>query len=207
MRLDPLNLNYPIRIRVISLSTILLITAVFYFSPRLKENITSIEKFIPQDIESIVVPPTEQMQIEKPPARPSVPVASEDEFLDDDITIEETDLDDLEDWDAPPPPPDQGRKVKFIPYDKAPVPISPIRPEYPEIAMEAGIEGTVIVQAFINNKGVVEDTMVLKGIPNTGLNEAALEAVKRTRWKPARQRDKKVGVWMSIPINFKLTTN
>ncbi|MED5474935.1 MAG: TonB family protein [Candidatus Neomarinimicrobiota bacterium] len=207
MRLDPLNLNYPIRIRVISLSTILLITVVFYFSPRLKENITSIEKFIPQDIESIVVPPTEQMQIEKPPARPSVPVASEDEFLDDDITIEETDLDDLEDWDAPPPPPDQGRKVKFIPYDKAPVPISPIRPEYPEIAMEAGIEGTVIVQAFISNKGVVEDTMVLKGIPNTGLNEAALEAVKRTRWKPARQRDKKVGVWMSIPINFKLTTN
>lgn len=207
MRIDPLNLNYPIRIRVISLSTILLITVVFYFSPRLKENITSIEKFIPQDIESIVVPPTEQMQIEKPPARPSVPVASEDEFLDDDITIEETDLDDLEDWDAPPPPPDQGRKVKFIPYDKAPVPISPIRPEYPEIAMEAGIEGTVIVQAFINNKGVVEDTMVLKGIPNTGLNEAALEAVKRTRWKPARQRDKKVGVWMSIPINFKLTTN
>ena len=207
MRLDPLNLNYPIRIRVISLSTILLITVVFYFSPRLKENITSIEKFIPQDIESIVVPPTEQMQIEKPPARPSVPVASEDEFLDDDITIEETDLDDLEDWDAPPPPPDQGRKVKFIPYDKAPVPISPIRPEYPEIAMEAGIEGTVIVQAFINNKGVVEDTMILKGIPNTGLNEAALEAVKRTRWKPARQRDKKVGVWMSIPINFKLTTN
>ena len=126
MRVDPLNLNYPIRVRVISLSTILLITVVFYFSPRLKENITSIEKFIPQDIESIVVPPTEQMQIEKPPARPSVPVASEDEFLDDDITIEETDLDDLEDWDAPPPPPDQGRKVKFIPYDKAPVPISPI---------------------------------------------------------------------------------
>ena len=207
MRVDPLVQNYPVRIRSISLGIILLITGVFYFSPRLSENTTTIEKYIPQDIESIVVPPTEQMQIEKPPARPSVPVVSEDEFLDDDITIEETDLDDLEDWDAPPPPPDQGRQVKFIPYDKAPIPMSPIRPEYPEIAMEAGIEGTVIVQAFINKKGVVEDTMILKGIPNTGLNEAAEEAVKRTRWKPARQRDKKVGVWMSIPINFKLTTN
>ncbi len=207
MRVDPLIYNYPVRVRAISMGIILFISTVFYISPRLKKNTTTIEKFIPQDIESIVVPPTEQMQIEKPPARPSVPVASEDEFLDDDITIEETDLDDLEDWDAPPPPPDQGRKVKFIPYDKAPIPKSPIRPEYPEIAMEAGIEGTVIVQAFINNKGIVEDTMILKGIPNTGLNEAALEAVKRTRWKPARQRDKKVGVWMSIPINFKLTTN
>ena len=207
MRVDPLVANYPIRIRSISIGIVLFITGVFYLSPRLAENTRTIEKYIPQDIESIVVPPTEQMQIEKPPARPSVPVASEDEFLDDDITIEETDLDDLEDWDAPPPPPDQGRKVKFIPYDKAPVPMSPIRPEYPEIAMEAGIEGTVIVQAFINKKGVVEETMILKGIPNTGLNEAAEEAVKRTRWKPARQRDKKVGVWMSIPINFKLTTN
>ena len=207
MRVDPLVYNYPVRVRAISLLIVLFISGVFYISPRLQENTTTIEKFIPQDIESIIVPPTEQMQIEKPPARPSVPVASEDEFLDDDITIEETDLDDLEDWDAPPPPPDQGRKGKFIPYDKAPVPMTPIRPEYPEIAMEAGIEGTVIVQAFINNKGVVEDTMILKGIPNTGLNEAALEAVKRTRWKPARQRDKKVGVWMSIPINFKLTTN
>ena len=105
MRVDPLVLNYPIRIRIISLSVILFISGVFYFSPRLSENTKTIEKFIPQDIESIVVPPTEQMQIEKPPARPSVPIASEDEFLDDDITIDESDLDDLDDWDAPPPPP------------------------------------------------------------------------------------------------------
>ena len=60
---------------------------------------------------------------------------------------------------------------------------------------------------FIDKKGNVTQVWVQKGIPNTGLNEAALEAVKRTRWKPARQRDKKVGVWMSIPINFKLTSN
>ena len=133
--------------------------------------------------------------------------SSEDEFLDEDITIEETDLEDFEDWDELPPSADSGPKVRFIPYDKAPVPLAAIRPEYPEIAMEAGIEGTVIVQAFINKKGNVTDAEILKGIPNTGLNEAALDAVRRSRWKPARQRDKKVGVWMSIPINFKLTTN
>ena len=99
MRVDPLVANYPIRIRSISIGIVLFITGVFYLSPRLAENTRNIEKYIPQDIESIIVPPTEQMQIEKPPARPSVPVASEDEFLDDDITIEETDLDDLEDLD------------------------------------------------------------------------------------------------------------
>ncbi|MFB0515439.1 MAG: TonB family protein [Candidatus Neomarinimicrobiota bacterium] len=41
-------------------------------------------------------------------------------------------------------------------------------------------------------------------MPNTGLDEAAAEAIKRTRFKPAKQRDRPVGVWISIPVNFKL---
>ena len=44
----------------------------------------------------------------------------------------------------------------------------------------------------------------MKGIPNTGLNEAALAAVLRSTWKPARQRDKKVGVWQTVPVRFEL---
>jgi len=75
---------------------------------------------------------------------------------------------------------------------------------YPEIAQEAGIEGTVIVQAFINEEGRVTQVNIVKGIPKTGLNEAAIEAVKKTKWKPAKQRDRAVGVWYSIPIVFKL---
>jgi protein TonB len=45
---------------------------------------------------------------------------------------------------------------------------------------------------------------VLQGIPNTGLNEAAMAAIKKTRFKPAQQRDRPVGVYISIPVNFKL---
>ena len=48
------------------------------------------------------------------------------------------------------------------------------------------------------------DTLVLKGIPNTGLDEAAMEAIKKTGFKPAKQRDRAVGVWISIPVNFRL---
>ena len=58
------------------------------------------------------------------------------------------DFDDFSNLDAPPPPP-SGPKVVFIPYDDPPVALSPIRPNYPEIAQEAGIEGVVVVQAFI----------------------------------------------------------
>ena len=45
---------------------------------------------------------------------------------------------------------------------------------------------------------------VLKGVPNTGLDEAALEAVLRSKWRPARQRDKTVAVKITIPIKFQL---
>ena len=149
------------------------------------------------------IPQTQQIERPPPPARPSVPVESEDEDIADDLTIEETDLDNFEAWDAPPPPP-EGPRVKFIPYDDPPQPLSRIRPVYPEIAQEAGIEGTVVVQVFVDKKGRVKDTVILKGIPNTGLDEAAISAIRKTRFRPAKQRERPVGVWISIPVNFRL---
>ena len=154
-------------------------------------------------IENIEIPETQQFETPPPPARPSIPVESEDDDLADDLTIEETDLDNFDAWDAPPPPP-SGPQVKFIPYDKAPVPLMPIKPIYPDIAQEAGIEGQVIVQCFIDKKGKVTETSILKGIPNTVLNESAITALRQTRFRPAKQRETRVGVWITIPINFTL---
>ena len=67
-------------------------------------------------IENIEIPETQQFETPPPPARPSIPIESEDEDLADDLTIEETDLDNFDAWDAPPPPP-SGPQFKFIPYD------------------------------------------------------------------------------------------
>jgi TonB family protein len=96
------------------------------------------------------------------------------------------------------------KRVKFIPYDDPPKPLTSIKPKYPEIAQEAGIEGTVIVQVFVDKKGRVKETIILKGIPNTGLDEAAIKAIRKTRFLPAKQRERAVGVWISIPVNFRL---
>ena len=153
-------------------------------------------------IENIEIPETQQFETPPPPARPSIPIESEDEDLADDLTIEETDLDNFDAWDAPPPP--SGPQFKFIPYDDPPRPVTPIKPVYPDIAQEAGIEGQVLVQCFIDEKGKVKETIVVKGIPNTGLNESAVEALRKTRFRPAKQRERPVGVWITIPINFRL---
>ena len=154
-------------------------------------------------IENIEIPETQQFETPPPPARPSIPIESEDEDLADDLTIEETDLDNFDAWDAPPPP-RSGPQFKFIPYDDPPRPVTPIKPVYPDIAQEAGIEGQVLVQCFIDEKGKVKETIVVKGIPNTGLNESDVEALRKTRFRPAKQRERPVGVWITIPINFRL---
>ena len=197
-----LKLRFPFIIRVTGLLSIILLIFLFFVLPRFTGEGVQ-EHYDQIIIEQIDIPQTQQIERPPPPARPSIPIESEDEDLADDLTIEETDLSDFEAWDAPPPPP-SGPQVKFIPYDDPPVPLTPIRPKYPEIAQEAGIEGTVFIQAFIDKKGRVIETTIIKGIPNTGLDEAAIKAIRKTRFRPARQRERAVGVWISIPVNFKL---
>jgi len=199
--INPLKLKYPIVIRVTGLIGVSLVMLNFLIFPRFL-NTREFENVNQVIIENVDIPQTQQIDNTPPPVRPSIPVPSDDEDIADDLTLDELDFDDFN-LDAPPPPP-SGPRVVFIPYDDPPVAITPIRPVYPEIAQEAGIEGVVIVQAFIDEKGRVKDTLILKGVPNTGLDEAAMEAIRKTRFRPAKQRERPVGVWISIPVNFKL---
>ena len=199
---NPLKIKYPIVVRLTTLIGISLVILNFLLFPRFGNNLEfeDVEQVI---IENIDIPQTQQIDNTPPPARPSIPVPSDDEDIADDLTLDELDFDDFSNLDAPPPPP-SGPKVVFIPYDDPPVAMSPIRPRYPVIAQEAGIEGVVVVQAFIDEKGRVKETLILKGVPNTGLDEAAMEAIRKTRFRPAKQRERAVGVWISIPVNFRL---
>jgi len=197
-----LKIKYPVVIRITGLIGVGLVIINFLIFPRF-QNTLQFEDVDQIIIENIDIPQTQQIDNTPPPARPSIPVPSDDEDIADDLTLDELDFDDFSNMDAPPPPP-SGPKVAFIPYDLAPRPKSAIRPIYPEIAQEAGIEGVVVVQAFIDEKGRVKETIILKGVPNTGLDEAAMEAIRKTKFQPAEQRERPVAVWISIPVNFRL---
>ena len=80
MRNDPLLINYPVRIREVALGVILFISFLFYAFPRFLGEGNQIATTIQEEIESFDIPQTEQLKIPEPPARPSVPIASEDEF-------------------------------------------------------------------------------------------------------------------------------
>jgi len=155
------------------------------------------------EIETFDIPPTDIIEQQKP-LKPSIPVPEDDEYFEEEMEFEDTDWDSWNDWDAPAQ--STGPNIKFIPFDTPPKPKRGmgINPIYPEIAKEAGIEGTVYIQFFIDEKGNVTEAYVQKGIPGTGLDEAALRAVKKSKWSPARQREKKVGVWQTVPVKFVL---
>ena len=163
-------------------------------------------------IEVADIPQTEQIHRPPPPPRPVVPVPSESEDIPDDLTIESTELDLTE---LPPPPPpkvedDIEGGFVFVPYDEAPEMIGGNAAllkylVYPELARKAGIQGTVMIGALIGTDGRVIKTTVLKSSgTNIGFEEAAMNAVMKTKWRPAKQRDRKVKVWMAIPVRFKL---
>jgi protein TonB len=77
-----------------------------------------------------------------------------------------------------------------------------VQPRYPDSAREAGVDGTVIVQALVGKDGRVKDTLVIKSIPT--LDAAATAAVRQWVFKPARARSRPVAVWAAVPMKFAL---
>jgi len=82
---------------------------------------------------------------------------------------------------------------------------SKIEPEYPELARVARLEGNVILQAIIKADGTVGDVEVLRtNRPSMGFEEAAIEAVRQWRYKPALQNGNPVEVYFTVFVDFKL---
>lgn len=81
--------------------------------------------------------------------------------------------------------------------------MSKVTPVYPEPARRAGIEGTVVLEVAIDASGRVTDAEVLRGLP-LGLSEAALEAVRRWQYRPARGPAGTVASRKSVRILFTL---
>ena len=85
-----------------------------------------------------------------------------------------------------------------------PVKINAPQPQYTEIARKARIQGVVIVQAIIDKEGNVTSVKLLKGLP-MGLDTAALDAIKRWKFKPATLADgRPVAVYYTLTVNFQL---
>jgi protein TonB len=80
--------------------------------------------------------------------------------------------------------------------------VKDVPPEYPTTARNARVQGTVILEAVIDSRGVVADVRILKSIPL--LDEAAVEAVKQWRYQATLLNGQAVPVVMTVTVNFGL---
>ncbi|WP_162597403.1 energy transducer TonB, partial [Pseudomonas aeruginosa] len=77
-------------------------------------------------------------------------------------------------------------------------------PEYPALAMRRGWEGTVLLRVHVLASGSPSEIQVQKSSGREALDQAAVKAVKRWSFVPAKRGDKAEDGWVSVPIDFKL---
>jgi periplasmic protein TonB len=103
---------------------------------------------------------------------------------------------------APPAPPPTIAPLRVGGAVREPKRITDVRPVYPAIAQAAKVEGLVILEAVINERGVVERVKVLRSVPL--LDAAAVDAVQKWRYTPTLLNGTPVSVLMTITLRFTL---
>ena len=77
-----------------------------------------------------------------------------------------------------------------------------VPPVYPQIALSARVQGTVVIEATIDREGKVSETRVLRSIPL--LDQSALDAVRQWEYTPTLLNGEPVPVIMTVTVNFTL---
>ena len=80
--------------------------------------------------------------------------------------------------------------------------IDMVEPVYPDKARKKGIEGTVILECTVDEKGKVIDAKILRSIP--GLDQAAIDAVRKWTYEPVVVNGKPSKIIFTATVSFRL---
>ncbi len=97
------------------------------------------------------------------------------------------------------------RPDEFVAFEEPPVLLNQTEIIYPEEAKKAGIEGTVWIQALVDENGDVVEALILKDSgTNAGFEKEALKKAFMRSYRPALQNTQPVSVWVAYKVQFKL---
>lgn len=101
---------------------------------------------------------------------------------------------------------DNERPFDFVPWDDPPVPIGAIKPEYPDFARRARVQGTVVLEVDVYKDGTVGNIKVIRSVqPGPGgLDEAAIAAVRKVKFQPGKSSGNPVDTTVIIPLEFNI---
>jgi TonB family protein len=105
---------------------------------------------------------------------------------------------------------DQGELVPemgtFVPREVEPQPLPDFSPQptFPPLAQTAGVTGKVVVWVYVNKHGEVKKWKIVKEEPKgLGFGDEVEKVMPKWKFTPAIQQGNPVGVWVSVPFNFK----
>jgi len=119
-----------------------------------------------------------------------------DEEAPDDDELPEVELDDFEIATR--------ATQRDVPYSKTYVVIKMVQPDYPIYELENGIEGSVTVEMFVNENGVVDMASVLSSIGPKSFEKSSLIAVKQFVFQPPTIGDEPTSMWIKFLIKFRI---
>jgi protein TonB len=109
---------------------------------------------------------------------------------------------------APAPAPAQvvheGDVIEVSDLDTQPTITRRVLPQYPIMALRQRVESTIFVTALISESGDVIDVKILRGDKRFGFEDAALKAVRATKFSAAIKDGKRVKTWYPLPVKFGL---
>jgi protein TonB len=91
----------------------------------------------------------------------------------------------------------------FIPVEKEPELVVAAKPDFPEVAKRAGVEGTVYVKILVDKEGKPKKAVVIKSSTEI-FNDVSIAAAMKCVFTPAIQNHQPVMVWIVMPFKFKL---
>lgn len=103
----------------------------------------------------------------------------------------------------PPEAPAGGVYAAVPPGGTQPEEVDRVIPRYPAAARAAGTGGSVVIRGIVRRDGTIDNVEIIKDLPN-GLGEAALDAVRRWRFRPATFRGDPIDVYYTVTVNFRL---
>jgi protein TonB len=102
----------------------------------------------------------------------------------------------------PPPPPAPRGPIRVGGQIKEPALIYRVEPVYPGVAVSANLQGTVILEAIVDEEGRVESVKVLRSL--NILDRPAIDAVKQWRYSPVLLNGRPEKFILTVAITFRL---
>ena len=107
---------------------------------------------------------------------------------------------------TPAPPPKSAAAIRPDDITRTAIPRGgyQVHPSYPISARRLGIQGMTTLRVYVAADGRVAEVLIQESAGHPDLDNAAAEAVKRWRFEPARRGVQAVGVWVLLPVEFRL---